>query len=428
MRVLFTAAFLPAAVAAAAGPVITHVEHGPNAPAQLKKHYVVLVSLDGFGADDAKRYGAPHLDAIAEHGASAPQGMIPSYPLEALPNHYALVTGLYPEHHGMVAMRFYDPARRQRYAFDDPATATDGSWYRGVPLWSLAEKQGMRTAGLRWPGSEAEIAGERPSDYARFGEHMSDEAAVAQIASWLRLPDAQRPHFIALRYLNIEHAGQVFGPDAPQMRDAVHRADEFIGKLQARLQTLHLPIDLIVVSDHGMQAQQGDWITLDTYVDLSHMEIAGSLLYAKDESAAEAVYQKLKIVDGRFKVYRRSKVPAALEYSGDPRIGDPVVVPNGPYAIRAHAPEDAGSSSASVAVSRKSGADSTASGDDPRAAEPIRAIFYAEGPDIRSAVRLRPFENVNVYPFLAAILGLDASPTDGSAPVLSRALIAPPAP
>ena len=428
MRVLLTAAFLPAAIAAAAGPLITHVEHGPNDPAQQKKHYVVLVSLDGFGADDAKRYGAPHLDAIAEHGASAPQGMIPSYPPQALPNHYALITGLYPEHHGMIAMRFYDPARRQRYAFDDPVTATDGSWYRGVPLWSLAEKQGMRTASLRWPGSEAEVAGERPSDYARFGEHMSDEAAVAQIASWLRLPDAHRPHFITLRYSNIEHAGQVFGPDAPPMRDTVHRADEFIGKLQARLQTLRLPINLIVVSDHGMQAQQGDWITLDTYVDLSQMETAGLLLYAKDESAAEAVYQKLKIVDGRFKVYRRSKVPAALEYSGDPRIGDPVVVPNGPYAIRAHAPEDAAKPYLPGVTSRKSGADSTASGDDPHAGKPMRAIFYAQGPDIRSGVRLRPFENVNVYPFLAQILGLDAPATDGSAPVLSRALIAPPAP
>ncbi len=429
-RVLLLAALFAGAHALAGNSdaVLTHVEHGPNAPAQQKKHYVVLISLDGFSPGYAKRYGSPHLDAIAEHGASAPQGMIPSYPPEALPNHYALITGLYPEHHGMVATRFYDPARRQRFASDDRATATDGSWYRGVPLWSLAEKQGMRSAGLLWPGSQAEIAGERPSDYARFGENITGEAGIDGIVALLRLPDASRPHFIALRYPDVERAAQAFGPDAPQVRDAVHKADEFIGKLHTRLAMLHLPIDLIVVSDHGMQAQAGDWITLDTYVDLSQVETAGPLLYARDESTAEAVYQKLKIVDGRFKVYRRNKVPAALEYSSDPRIGDPVVIPNGPYAIRAHAPEETAQVSPPRALPALSPDKSTSMpSDDPRTAEPIRAIFYAEGPDIRSGVRLRPFENVNVYPFLAEILGLDAPPGDGSAPVLSRALTAAPA-
>ena len=47
-------------------------------------------------------------------------------------------------------------------------------------------------------------------------------------------------------------------------------------------------------------------------------------------------------------------------------------------------------------------------------------MFYAEGPDIRPGVKLKPFENVNVYPLLAKILGLDAPPTDGSPGVSSR--------
>lgn len=425
-RVLFAVALLPAVIGAAAG-AIAHVEHGPNAPAQQKKHYVVLISLEGFRAEYVTRYGVPHLDAIAQHGAWASQGMIPSYPPQGLPNQYTLVTGLYPEHHGMVAMHFYDPARRQRYTFDDPSTATDGSWYRGVPLWSLAEKQSMRTASLLWPGSEAEIAGDRPTDYATLGEQIPDEAGIDQVVSWLRLPELQRPHLITLRYSNVEHAVRAFGPDASQVRDAVHQVDGLTGKLQAKLEKLHLPIDLIIVSDCGIQTGESDWITLDRYADLSQVETAGSLLYAKDEATAEALYQKLKIVDGRFKVYRRNKVPAALEYSSDPRIGDPVVVPNGPYEIRAHASDDATQASAPGMASRKSAAPSIASSDDPRTAEQMRAIFYAQGPDIRAGVRLLPFENVNVYPFLAEILGLDAPPTDGSAPVLSRALATTPA-
>jgi alkaline phosphatase D len=51
-------------------------------------------------------------------------------------------------------------------------------------------------------------------------------------------------------------------------------------------------------------------------------------------------------------------------------------------------------------------------------------VFYAEGPDIRAGMKLKPFENVNVYPLLARILGLDAPPVDGSPGVLSGVLTA----
>ena len=90
---------------------------------------------------------------------SPAEGMIPAYPSLTFPNHYTLVTGLYPEHHGIVANKFYDPVRKQRYSNSDPAAERDGSWYGGTPLWVLAEKQGMRSACFFWPGSEAEIDG-----------------------------------------------------------------------------------------------------------------------------------------------------------------------------------------------------------------------------------------------------------------------------
>ena len=62
----------------------------------------------------------------------------------------------------------------------------------------------------------------------------------------------------------------------------------------------------------------------------------GPLLYPNSEAAAEKAYQELKIKTDAFTVYRRKRVPAALHYDTNPREGDPVVVANGPYAIRAH--------------------------------------------------------------------------------------------
>src|ERR1700760_4614573 len=199
-----------------AGAQIITTDQPANSAAQQRKHYVVLVSIDGFRYDYARKYGATHLLAIAEKGASVPDGMLPSYPSLTFPNHYTIVTGLYPEHHGIVANNFYDPARKERYSYSDPATNSDGSWYGGEPLWVLAEKQGMRAACFFWPGSEAEIDAARPSYYLKFDDRFPDEKRIDQVVAWLRLPPEQRPHFITLYYSAVDRAGHQFGPNTPQ--------------------------------------------------------------------------------------------------------------------------------------------------------------------------------------------------------------------
>jgi predicted AlkP superfamily pyrophosphatase or phosphodiesterase len=392
-----------------AAQVIT-ADHGPNAAAQQSKPYVVMVSLDGFRYDYARKDGAKHLLALAAEGAIAPEGMIPSYPSLTFPNHYTLVTGLYPEHHGIVANNFYDPARKQRYSYTDPATNRDGSWYGGTPLWVLAEKQGTRTACFFWPGSEAEIDGGRPSYYLKFEDRFPDQKRIDQVVAWLRLPAEQRPHFITLYYSTVDHAGHQYGPDSPETAAAVQHVDELMGILWAELTRLHLPIDLIVVSDHGMEREQGPWIDLSRYADLQNFTTVGSLLYPNSEAAAEKAYQELKIKSDAFTVYRRKRVPATMHYDSNAREGDPVIVANGPYAIRAHVdaqdlPPEAG-----------------AHGYDPRTIKSMRAFFLAVGPDIRPGSKLEPFENVNIYPLVAKILGLNAPKVDGNLNVLSKIL------
>jgi predicted AlkP superfamily pyrophosphatase or phosphodiesterase len=44
----------------------------------------------------------------------------------------------------------------------------------------------------------------------------------------------------------------------------------------------------------------------------------------------------------------------------------------------------------------------------------MRAIFIAHGPAFRRGMTVPPFRNIHVYPLLAAVLGLDPAPTDGS--------------
>ena len=406
---ILTAALCPAQTIA---PVVV-VPNPPNAVAQRTKPYVVLVSLDGFRYDYAARYDAKNLLDLALHGASAPKGMIPSYPSLTFPNHYTMVTGLYPEHHGIVANSFYDPKRKETFLYTNPKSNGDGSWYGGRPLWVLAEQQGMRSASFFWPGSEAEIQRRRPSYYLHFDDKFPDEERVEQVLAWLELPARRRPHFITLYYSNVDHAGHTYGPDAPETGEAVRHVDKLIGKLSEGIATLGLRVDLIVIADHGMVATQGDWITLDKWADLSQFQTSGPLLYAKSEADAEKAYNSLQGATDTFEVYRRAKMPEHLHFDSNPREGDPVVVPTGPFNILAHSP-------ANLMKPNRG-----AHGYDPDTMPSMKAIFYAAGPDIRAGVTVAPFENIHLYPLIAEILGLRIGPVDGQLRVLEGVLKRP---
>ncbi|MGA8409732.1 MAG: ectonucleotide pyrophosphatase/phosphodiesterase, partial [Candidatus Acidiferrales bacterium] len=387
-----------------APPIV--VDHGPNSAEQERKHYVILVSLDGFRSDYARKYDAHNLLALGERGASSPDGMIPAYPSITFPNHYSIVTGLYPEHHGIVGNAFYDPARKQVYSYRDAQAVDDGTWYGGTPLWVLAEQQGMRAACFFWPGSEADIQGVRPSYYMKYDAKYPNEKRVEQVLAWLRLPAAQRPHFITLYFSEVDSAGHAHGPDSEEVARAVHEVDTEIGRLETGLATLKLPVDVIVLADHGMIKVEGDWIDLDQYFDRSLLERSEeTFMYAKSEADAATIYDELKGKSDKFQVYRSGHMPEHLHFDGNPREGDPIVVPTGPYLLRVSAPPP---DAANGAMAGHGNAPPVGMhGYDPEHMPQMKAIFYAAGPDIRGGVKVAPFEDVNVYPLVAHILGLD---------------------
>jgi alkaline phosphatase D len=406
--------------AQAISPVIV-VDHGPNAREQLSKPYVILVSLDGFRYDYAQRYHAKHLLDLAAQGASAPEGMIPCYPSITFPNHYTLITGLYPEHHGIVANNFFDPVRKELYDSRDPKSVTDGTWYGGTPLWVLAEQQGMRSASFFWVGSEAAIQGTRPTYYLRFDDKFPNPKRVEQVLAWLELPPPERPHFITLYFSDTDHAGHQYGPDSPQVADAVHELDDEIGRLTTGLKDLHLPVDLIVVADHGMAKVEDGPIELDRFGlnTAGFATIVGLSLYPNSEADAQTAYQTLRGKSDKFLVYRRAEVPAALHFDRNPRAGDPIIIATGPYFIRV-----------SADAQRPQAVPAGAHGYDPNRVPEMRALFVAAGPDIRPGAVVPPFENVDLYPLIAKILGLDITdlktgPIDGKLDVLGDILRAP---
>jgi predicted AlkP superfamily pyrophosphatase or phosphodiesterase len=303
----------------------------PSLPAQpAEKPYVILVSMDGFRFDYAERYKAKNILAIQDNGAAA-ASMIPSFPSVTFPNHITIVTGLYPEHHGIVGNSFYDSARDQQYAIH--TSGNDGSWYqKGTPLWVLAEQQHVIAACMFWPTCDGEISGVRPTFWKKYDGSVTDDSRVEQVVDWLKLPPEQRPHFITLYFSDADDAGHRYGPESNQVAEAVHQLDRLIGKLRADLAPLKLLVNLILVSDHGMQGVH-DQVVLspDFYGPDVRIVLNGPVasFYCKSEDSAEKTYQHLK-KNSKLDVYRRAETPVSWHYNENPRSGDLVAIVKGP--------------------------------------------------------------------------------------------------
>ena len=400
----------------AGAPGIFGQNPGPareNAAQQQDKPYVLLISLDGFRYDYAEKYGAANLEKLGQSGVST-AALIPVYPTLTFPNHYSIATGLYPEHHGIVDNTFYDPKRNATYSFHDAAAATDGSWYGGIPLWVLAEQQGMRAACFFWPGSDAAIHQVRPTFFYRYDGSVANDRRVAKVIEWLKLPKAQRPHFITMYFSDVDAAGHHYGPEAPETQDAVHRLDAILGELTKAIAGTGVAVNVFVVSDHGMLTVEGDPVDLSHYADLSKFHVTDSqsqvMLYSHNRALIAKTYAALKDKDPRFTVYGKGETPARLHYRDSERIGDLVIMANAPVLLASHPPDPA--------KPRPKGMH----GYDVEKFPQMRGIFYAAGPDLKRGITVPPFENVNIYALIARLLGLYAPKTDGRLDVLKGIL------
>lgn len=361
---------------------------------------VILVSIDGFSPDYLGKGQTPVLDGLVAGGAFG--SMRPSFPSVTFPNHYTLVTGLHPDHHGVVGNRFNDA---QLGAFT-MASKESGFWDQGEPIWVTAEKAGVRTGTMFWPGSEVEIHGARPSQCAPFDQGMPGDARVDRLLSWLDLPVDQRPKLETLYFDIVDTAGHRNGPDSAETRAAAASVDASMARLIEGLKArgLYDRTMLVVVSDHGMAATSPERVVwIDDIINPAALKIGygGAVLTADPAPGREAeVQQKLVGRHPHMECWNKADVPARLAYGSNPRVAQIVcLVETGWLTATRDRP-----------VTRAGGAH----GYDNQAPE-MAAIFIAHGPGVVAGRRLTDLDSVDVQPFLARMLGIAAPAGDGRA-------------
>ncbi|MDI1320134.1 MAG: alkaline phosphatase family protein, partial [bacterium] len=296
---------------------------------------LVLISIDGFRWDYLQKYDAPTLKALAAGGVHATR-LTPSFPSKTFPNHYTLVTGLYPAHHGIVSNWFYDPASGDTFGMSKPASNREERWWAaGEPVWITAEKQGVRSFCYFWPGSETENHGARPSRYKPFDNKVPAPQRVDELLGWLAGPAAERPRFCTLYFDLVDTIGHKYGPVAPETGAAVKEVDHNVARLLAGLTRLGLRdrTDLVIVSDHGMSEQGPDRVIfLEDLMKVSEVQVdsSGPVGGVRPKpgtiTAAELAEQIRTKAPPQLHVWLRDESPARYHYRGNPRIPDVVLL------------------------------------------------------------------------------------------------------
>lgn len=364
-----------------------------------RKHYTVVISLDGYRWDYTQWYDTPFMDLMASKGVES--GLIPSYPSKTFPNHYTIATGLYPDHHGIVANSFLDTSTGETFSLGNTIQKTNPIYYGGEPIWNTAKRNGIKTAIFYWPGSDVCIRGTYPDIYYIYDKQprLTMQQRLNGIIGQLSLPEAERPQLIMGYLEEPDGHGHNYGPQSKQTQKMVEKVDSMLMDFYIRLQSLPIAddVNLIVLADHGMT-----WIAQGNNVSIGHLlkkewlvKIEGNLpanIYCKPD-CQDSVYNALLSIN-HAKVWRKCDIPVRHHYGTNSRIGDIVVDPDLGYVIDDKTVNACG-----------------AHGFDPAYSD-MHAVFRAIGPDFRH-IRYPHFANTNVYPMLCRLLGIKEAPNDG---------------
>jgi predicted AlkP superfamily pyrophosphatase or phosphodiesterase len=411
---LFTIAIMMIATSFAQDTTQQIIAGRKNSTAQMKKPYVILISIDGMRTDFTEMHHASFLQKASKEGVRA-KYMIPSFPSLTFPNHYAIATGQYPAHNGLVDNTYFDKATGVQYSMSNVKLVTNPKYYGGTPIWVLAEKQEMISASYFWVGSEAPVEGTHPTYYYNYNEKTNIATRIQAVKDWLSLPEEKRPHLITLYFPEVDHDAHTYGTKDNRVTKAVQFVDSAINAIQESLASLHLPINYIVVSDHGMtDVDNINTMGLPKQIDTAAFRVpwgdALLHLYAKDSSKINSTAEALK-KDTSFNTYKLNETPAYWHYAKKDdrfdRLGDIIITPKLPKVFNLGTRKT---------TPGKHGFDNH---------QPdMRATFIAWGPAFKKGITIEGFENVNVYPLVAKILGLqlDETKIDGRLKVLAPVL------
>ena len=375
---------------------------------------VLLVSMDGFMNEYLDRNETPNFDRFIAGGVKA-EHMIPVFPTKTFPTHWTIATGLYTENHGVIANSFPDPNLDGYFSYGPQDSPNDERWWQGEPIWITAENQGLTSALMFWPGSEASINGVHASHYKDYDGSVPNASRIDTVVSWLDPAGEVDADFSTLYFSHVDSRGHSYGPNSPEVDEAVVNADSLLGYLLDEIEAKGFSdrLNILLTSDHGMaELSEDKVIFLDDMINLDDVEVVDwspVAMLRPEEGKIEKVYNALKEGEENYTVYYRDELPREYRFSNHERIPEIIMIADIPYSITTHSNFE------------ERGIITGTHGFDHRSAE-MATIFFATGPAIKADKEIAPFESVHLYELMARLLNVEPSENDGDLNVLRHIL------
>ncbi|KAM8778760.1 bis(5'-adenosyl)-triphosphatase ENPP4 isoform 2-T2 [Rhynchonycteris naso] len=360
---------------------------------------LLLVSFDGFRADYLQNYEFPHLQNFIKEGVLV-EHVENVFITKTFPNHYSIVTGLYEESHGIIANSMYDVITKKHFSdFND----RDPFWWNeAIPIWVTNELQENRSsAAAMWPGTDIPIHNTTPSYFMNYSSSISFEERLNNITMWLSNSDPPVT-FATLYWEEPDASGHKYGPeDKRNMSKVLKEVDDLIGDLVYKLKMLGLweNLNVIITSDHGMaQCSQDRLINLDLCIDHSDYTLIDLSPVAAilPKINKTEVYNKLKNCSSHMNVYLKEDIPARFHYKHNDRIQPVLLVADEGWTI----------------VLNKSSLKCDHGYDN--SLPSMHPFLAAHGPAFHKGYKQSTINNVDIYPMMCHILGLEPHPNNGT--------------
>ncbi|XP_030637637.1 ectonucleotide pyrophosphatase/phosphodiesterase family member 1 [Chanos chanos] len=400
---------------------------GPQCPEGFSRPPVILVSLDGFRAGYLKAYGSllPVLSKLRKCGTSTPY-MRPAYPTKTFPNHYTIVTGLYPESHGIIDNKMYDVTRNATFSLK-VAEKFNPDWYQGEPVWLTAMQNNLRTGTFFWPGSDVPIQGKYPHFFKMYDRSIVFEKRVATVLQWMSLPRRQRPDFYTLYLEEPDSSGHQYGPMSSQVIAALMNVDRILGLLMDGLKerNLHKCVNLVVVSDHGMEeasCKKAAYVSSyqDNIGDFTVIQGPAARIRPKrlPEEFFTFDYEGLvknlscRAADQPMRPYLKEHLPKRLHFANNVRIERAHLYMKEQWQAALQPKE------IKYCLGGFHGSDNVFKN--------MQSIFIGHGPGMKFKTSVAPFESIEVYNLLCDLMGIAPAPNNGTHGSLNHLLRNPP--
>ncbi|XP_047590431.1 ectonucleotide pyrophosphatase/phosphodiesterase family member 3 [Lutra lutra] len=385
---------------------------------------VILFSMDGFRAEYLQTWHTliPNINKLKTCGIHS-KYMRAVYPTKTFPNHYTIVTGLYPESHGIIDNNMYDVNLNLNFSLSSKEK-NNPAWWQGQPIWLTAMYQGLKAGSFFWPGSDVAVNGSFPSIYKIYNRSIPYEERIFTLLKWLDLPKAERPAFYTIYVEEPDSAGHNSGPVSGKVIQALQLVDKAFGMLMEGLKqrNLHNCVNIILLADHGMDQTYCDKMEYMTnyFPQINFYMYQGPAPRIRARNIPHDFYSfnseeivrnlSCRKPDQHFKPYLTPDLPKRLHFAKNIRIDKVhLLVDRQWLAVRSKAYSSCGGGNHGYNNEFKS----------------MEAIFLAHGPSFKEKTEIEPFENIEIYNLMCDLLHIQPAPNNGTHGSLNHLLKAP---